>query len=198
MASGAGAAGGARRRLACRSKLALQRLEGIRRADAARHEPGNSPSRSPTVVRDYIEQRFDVIATQRTTEEFLHDLLRILECSARAPPRAAGGISAAMRPRQVRRACRSRCRTWNRCIQSALARFVLRDRPSATRRMIRFLQPEWFWLLAAAARHAVARAARTRSPPSNIPTSVSREKSRAAAAAGSAVGLAAADRRRRL
>ena len=28
------------------------------------------------LIRDYIEKRFDVVATQRTTEEFLQDLLR--------------------------------------------------------------------------------------------------------------------------
>jgi hypothetical protein len=28
------------------------------------------------VIRGYIEKRFDVIATQRTTEEFLQELLR--------------------------------------------------------------------------------------------------------------------------
>jgi hypothetical protein len=28
------------------------------------------------IVREYIERRFDVVATQRTTEEFLQDLLK--------------------------------------------------------------------------------------------------------------------------
>jgi hypothetical protein len=55
-------------------EVALQRLEDIR----ALMLPANAAEFSVMVsdiVRSYIEQRFDVIATRRTTEEFLHDLL---------------------------------------------------------------------------------------------------------------------------
>lgn len=55
-------------------ELALQRLEQIR--------PLMQPVRAgefsvavSDIARRYIEQRFDVTATHRTTEEFLHDLL---------------------------------------------------------------------------------------------------------------------------
>lgn len=52
----------------------LQRLEEIRTLMS----PASAAEFSVTVsaiVRSYIEQRFDVIATRRTTEEFLSDLL---------------------------------------------------------------------------------------------------------------------------
>jgi len=55
-------------------EAALQRLETIR----ALMSPPRAAEFSVMVsdiVRSYIEQRFDVIATRRTTEEFLHDLL---------------------------------------------------------------------------------------------------------------------------
>jgi len=55
-------------------EVALQRLEDIR----ALMQPPTAREFSTAVsdiVRSYIEQRFDVIATHRTTEEFLHDLL---------------------------------------------------------------------------------------------------------------------------
>jgi len=55
-------------------ELALQRLEDIR----ALMQPAQAREFSiavSDVVRGYIEQRFDVTATHRTTEEFLHDLL---------------------------------------------------------------------------------------------------------------------------
>jgi hypothetical protein len=55
-------------------EVALQRLEDVR----ALMLPANAAEFSVMVsdiVRSYIEQRFDVIATRRTTEEFLHDLL---------------------------------------------------------------------------------------------------------------------------
>jgi hypothetical protein len=55
-------------------ELALQRLEEIR----ALMQPAQAREFSiavSDVVRRYIEQRFDVTATHRTTEEFLHDLL---------------------------------------------------------------------------------------------------------------------------
>ena len=67
-----------RRRRAARAllpfELALQRLEHIRPL----MQPQNAREFSIAVsdiVRGYIEQRFDVIATHRTTEEFLRDLL---------------------------------------------------------------------------------------------------------------------------
>jgi len=61
-------------RLVSPFELAMQRLEDIRplmQPDGAREF---SVAVSDT-VRRYIEQRFDVTATHRTTEEFLHDLL---------------------------------------------------------------------------------------------------------------------------
>lgn len=58
------------------SELTLQRLDGTRplmRPETARAF-GIAASE---LIRDYIEQRFDVAATQRTTEEFLQGLLQI-------------------------------------------------------------------------------------------------------------------------
>lgn len=55
-------------------EVALQRLEDIR----ALMQPASAREFSIAVsdiVRRYIELRFDVTATRRTTEEFLHDLL---------------------------------------------------------------------------------------------------------------------------
>jgi hypothetical protein len=57
------------------SERTLQRLDSTRalmRPDAARAF-GIAAS---DVIRDYIEQRFEVVATQRTTEEFLQALLQ--------------------------------------------------------------------------------------------------------------------------
>jgi uncharacterized membrane protein len=57
------------------SERTLQRLDNTRplmRPDTARAF-GIAASE---VIRDYIEKRFDVVATQRTTEEFLQALLR--------------------------------------------------------------------------------------------------------------------------
>ncbi len=53
----------------------LQSLEGTRplMKPAAAREFGNAASE---VVRGYIEKRFNVVATQRTTEEFLASLLQ--------------------------------------------------------------------------------------------------------------------------
>ena len=56
-------------------EIALQRLEEI----GALVQPGRAREFSIAVsdiVRLYIEQRFRVTATRRTTEEFLHDLLK--------------------------------------------------------------------------------------------------------------------------
>jgi hypothetical protein len=61
-------------------ELALQRLENIRLL----MQPQNAREFSTAVsdiVRSYIEQRFDVIATHRTTEEFLRDLLETTNAS---------------------------------------------------------------------------------------------------------------------
>jgi uncharacterized protein DUF4381 len=55
-------------------EIALQRLESIRDL----MQPASAREFSTTVsdiVRNYIEQRFDVTVTRRTTEEFLRDLL---------------------------------------------------------------------------------------------------------------------------
>jgi hypothetical protein len=64
----------ARPRILTLSERALERLESTRalmRPDTAR-EFGIAASE---VIRDYIEKRFDTVATQRTTEEFLQALL---------------------------------------------------------------------------------------------------------------------------
>jgi hypothetical protein len=56
-------------------EIALQRLEEIRPL----MQPGRAREFSTAVsdiVRRYIEQRFNVTATRRTTEEFLRDLLQ--------------------------------------------------------------------------------------------------------------------------
>jgi hypothetical protein len=56
-------------------EIALQRLEEI----GALMQPARAREFSTAVsdiVRIYIEQRFNVTATRRTTEEFLHDLLK--------------------------------------------------------------------------------------------------------------------------
>ena len=66
---------GVRRRSLTLSEQALERLEETRplmRPDSAR-DFGIAASE---VIRSYIERRFDVIATQRTTEEFLQTLLQ--------------------------------------------------------------------------------------------------------------------------
>lgn len=55
-------------------EVALQRLEGIR----ALMQPSRAREFSTAVsdiVRNYIEQRFEVAVTRRTTEEFLRDLI---------------------------------------------------------------------------------------------------------------------------
>jgi hypothetical protein len=65
----------ARRRSLTLAEQALERLEQTRplmRPDSAR-EFGIAASE---VIRGYIEKRFEVIATQRTTEEFLQALLQ--------------------------------------------------------------------------------------------------------------------------
>jgi hypothetical protein len=57
------------------SELTLQRLEGTRplMLPATAREFGIAASE---LIRDYIEKRFSVVATQRTTEEFLQTLLQ--------------------------------------------------------------------------------------------------------------------------
>ncbi len=55
-------------------EVALQRLEEIRPLMHPAHAREFSVAVSD-IVRSYIEQRFNVTATHRTTEEFLHDLL---------------------------------------------------------------------------------------------------------------------------
>ncbi|MGA2189015.1 MAG: DUF4381 family protein [Steroidobacteraceae bacterium] len=61
-------------------EVALQRLEAIRPL----MQPPSAREFSTAVsdiVREYIERRFDVIATHRTTEEFLRDLLESSQAS---------------------------------------------------------------------------------------------------------------------
>jgi len=55
-------------------EIALQRLEEIRTLMQPARAREFSTAASD-IVRNYIEQRFDVTATRRTTEEFLRDLL---------------------------------------------------------------------------------------------------------------------------
>ncbi len=55
-------------------EVALQRLEGIRALMLPQSAREFSIAVSD-IVRSYIEQRFDLTATHRTTEEFLRDLL---------------------------------------------------------------------------------------------------------------------------
>jgi HAMP domain-containing protein len=63
------------RRAPTLSEQALERLEHTRplMQPATAREFGIAASE---VIRDYIEKRFDIMATQRTTEEFLHALLQ--------------------------------------------------------------------------------------------------------------------------
>ena len=67
--------GEAPRRSLTLSEQTLERLEETRRlmSPATAREFGIAASE---VIRNYIEKRFDVIATQRTTEEFLQTLLQ--------------------------------------------------------------------------------------------------------------------------
>jgi Domain of unknown function (DUF4381) len=54
-------------------EIALQRLEAIR----ALMQPADArafTTAASDIVRGYIEQRFDIVVTRRTTEEFLRDL----------------------------------------------------------------------------------------------------------------------------
>ena len=54
--------------------MALERLEAAR----ALMQPGRAREFSievSDIVREYIEERFQVMAAHRTTDEFLHDLL---------------------------------------------------------------------------------------------------------------------------
>src|ERR1700737_164564 len=66
---------GTHRRSLTLSEQALERLESTRplMSPATAREFGIAASE---VIRNYIEKRFDVIATQRTTEEFLQTLLK--------------------------------------------------------------------------------------------------------------------------
>jgi HAMP domain-containing protein len=66
---------GVRNRELTLTEQTLERLEQTRplMRPATAREFGIAASE---VIREYIEQRFDVIATQRTTEEFLQTLLR--------------------------------------------------------------------------------------------------------------------------
>ena len=76
MAFGVGSAAGDARVPCYRIEMALQRLEDIR----ALMQPQSAREFSIAVsdiVRSYIEKRFDVTATHRTTEEFLRDLLEL-------------------------------------------------------------------------------------------------------------------------
>ena len=66
---------GTRRRALTLAERTLERLESTRplMRPATAREFGIAASE---VIRDYIEKRFDVVATQRTTEEFLQTLLQ--------------------------------------------------------------------------------------------------------------------------
>ena len=64
-----------RRRVLTLSERTLERLDGTR----ALMHPATARAfgiAASEAIRDYIEKRFDVVATQRTTEEFLQALLQ--------------------------------------------------------------------------------------------------------------------------
>jgi Ca-activated chloride channel family protein len=124
------------------SERTLQRLDGTRplmRPETARAF-GIAASE---LIRDYIEKRFDVVATQRTTEEFLQDLLQARMKRSRVTARCSRSFCSNATSSNSR-ATRWRSRIWNRFSK---ARAVSCWRPASRRRMIRFLQPDWFWAL---------------------------------------------------
>ena len=131
-------------------ELALQRLEDLR----ALMQPQSAREFSIAVsdiVRSYIEQRFDLTATHRTTEEFLRDLLEFPHAALAQPSRVAVGISASVRSRQIRG--HGAHRAEHGIAAPECVRFRARNgKPQSTAeteqtRMTRFLQPEWLWLL---------------------------------------------------
>jgi len=61
-------------------EIALQQLEDIRALMLPQSAREFSTAVSD-IVRNYIERRFDITATRRTTEEFLHDLLEMPNAS---------------------------------------------------------------------------------------------------------------------
>ena len=145
-------------------EVALQRLADIRALLQPQHAREFSIAVSD-IIRSYIEQRFDVTATHQTTEEFLRDLLHLSQCGAGAPPWPAVGISPAMRSGQVR----------GRVVDAREHGVAARERkelragnrrnpktPPSRRRPHDSLPAARMVLAAdaAAARHAVARAAR--------------------------------------
>lgn len=69
-----------RERVLMPDEIALQRLEAIRTLMQPAHAREFSTAASD-IVRSYIEQRFAVTATRRTTEEFLRDLLESTHAS---------------------------------------------------------------------------------------------------------------------
>ena len=125
LACGAGAGAAAPARLTP-FELALQRLEDIR----ALMQPASAREFSTAVsdiVRQYIEQRFDVTATRRTTEEFLRDLLETSNASLARHRTLLGEFL--HQCDVVKFAGQSlTSRTWNRC---AKARGLLCLRPPA-------------------------------------------------------------------
>jgi hypothetical protein len=72
-----------RARVLSSDEIALQRLEEIRTLMQPARAREFSTAASD-IVRSYIEQRFDVTATRRTTEEFLRDLLETPHASPHA------------------------------------------------------------------------------------------------------------------
>ena len=124
------------------------------------------------------------MATQRTTEEFLQSLLQSSnEALARHRPLLAEFLQQCDFVKFA--GTRLAVADMEALFQSARA-FVFADRRVTAGTMIRFLQPEWFWAFALLPLSSCGEAAADRSPPSNIPTSVSRATLRAAPAAGSA------------
>ena len=125
------------------SEQTLERLDSTRplMRPATAREFGIAASE---VIRDYIEKRFDVVATQRTTEEFLQTLLQSSNEALARHRSLLGGVLAAVRLRQIRG--RLAGGHGYGIAFSKRSRFRAGDRRAA-RRMIRFLQPEWFWAL---------------------------------------------------
>ena len=102
------------------------------------------------VVRQYIEAAFQVTATHRTTEEFLHDLLS----SSNAALAAHRGLLADFLQHcdMAKFAGVGLSMQIMESLHRSARSFVIETaKPvpagAAGGRMIRFLQPEWLWLL---------------------------------------------------
>ena len=133
----------AARRTLTLSEQTLQRLESTRplMRPATAREFGIAASEA---IREYIEKRFDVVATQRTTEEFLQALL---QSSNEALARHRSLLAEFLQQCDfVKFAGDSLAVTDMESLFESARGFVLETGEPPVR-MIRFLQPEWFWAL---------------------------------------------------